>query len=988
MNNELAIRLEQLRSLHAADLLDDDEYAQKLERLRTTYGAAAVDALLGSAVAPTPPPTQQVGGHATVGAAVAGDVRGDMTLFTGEARGNYIAEVIHLYQQAPAAPQADYGAALRRYLKHLYATHASLDLRGIDDRPMDMPLSEIYVSLSLHEPPPDALMGRGGLRGFFEQVRKRFVGPREPVEDEAGAGRSEAVDWTTALRHARLAVVGAPGSGKTTLLHYTAVRLAEVLARDDAALLTALGLADEHHGAPPVPLLLPLRELGGFVSEHECSGREAMGANSQLLLDCLAAYYRRFALELPADFFSRLVETGRALLLLDGLDEVVSREDREFVSAVVRSVATRYPHCRYVVTARVAAYQGDAQIGAGFRICTVADLSTAQQQRFIANWSRSLHRLLHGLRDDDLERAAQCYADDLWEALKLNERVRDLATNPLLLTVVAVIFYNNYVLPEDRAALYEECIEVLLRGGRGKADRAGQRRVNYSGRPELKMGLDPKRELLAAVAYAMHLRGEEGVFLSRNELVRAAAAYLERRVPDAEEAARAFVAELPVHIGLLDEREPDRFRFSHLSFQEFLAARFIAESDRWAELLDRYTESWWREVILLCAGHLSQERCWRFLGQLIERGRTPNERANALTLAAAALTELEKFKGQGPLTARIQHEALTMLEQQPATAVPAAARVQSGAVLAVVGDPRLGVCTLPPPMVEFAGGSFVLGSSAAEATAAGKAYEAYFLKQGDKATAKRARDWPQDEVNDQPVLLRPFALARYPVTNAQYQLFIEAGGYDPTQPWWDAAGRAWLRRNDQATDGLTDWQRRNQKQQPAWWTNPRFGKARPNHPLVGISWYEASAFCAWLTQHLRDGYIYRLPSEAEWEYAARGVLRRPYPWGEETPDGERANFAGTHNGTSAVGCFPLGATPEGILDLAGNVWEWTRSEYRSYPYDPDDGREDSRDPAEKRFTLRGGSWDDQSLSLRAAYRLHNPPDNFDRNVGLRFARQC
>ncbi|PDW02017.1 formylglycine-generating enzyme family protein, partial [Candidatus Viridilinea mediisalina] len=80
------------------------------------------------------------------------------------------------------------------------------------------------------------------------------------------------------------------------------------------------------------------------------------------------------------------------------------------------------------------------------------------------------------------------------------------------------------------------------------------------------------------------------------------------------------------------------------------------------------------------------------------------------------------------------------------------------------------------------------------------------------------------------------------------------------------------------------------------------------------------------------------------------------------------------------------ATPEGILDLAGNVWEWTRSEYRSYPYDPDDGREDSRKPAEKRFTLRGGSWGDHSLFLRAADRYHFPPDYRFQVVGLRLAR--
>jgi hypothetical protein len=576
MSDELAIRLRKLLDARDADVVDNDAYQASLARLRDQYGAAQVDAQVLSLEGPaaTRHHTQTIHDDAQVGAAIAGDVHGDVLapLFPAGASGNYIAGVINLYQQAPAAPQADYGAALRRYLTHLYSLYATLDLRGIDDRPMDMPLSEIYVSLSLHEPLPDDLRGQVALRGFFEKVRG-LVGC--DAAELLASRRPEQVDWTVALRHPRLAVIGAPGGGKTTLLHYTAVRLCEVLARDDRAQLNALGMAEPNQAeaAPPVPLLLPLRELGSYLSMSDL--REASGANPRLLLDCLANVYGRADLDLPPDFFSRLCATGRAILLLDGLDEVVRSDDREFVSAIVRNFAQRYTTCRYVVTARVAAYQGDAQIGAGFQICTVADLDAEQQQHFIKNWSRSLHRLLYGLRGAELESAATRYSDDLWHALGQNGRVRDLATNPLLLTVVAVIFHNNYVLPEDRAALYEECVEVLLRGGRGKADRAAQQRVQFGGQSDLTMGLNPKRELLAAVAYAMHQRGEEGIFVSRAELVRLVAEHLRHRA-DADAAAQVFVDELPVHMGLLDEREPDRFSFSHLSFQEFLAARYIA----------------------------------------------------------------------------------------------------------------------------------------------------------------------------------------------------------------------------------------------------------------------------------------------------------------------------------------------------------------------------------------------------------------------------
>jgi len=226
------------------------------------------------------------------------------------------------------------------------------------------------------------------------------------------------------------------------------------------------------------------------------------------------------------------------------------------------------------------------------------------------------------------------------------------------------------------------------------------------------------------------------------------------------------------------------------------------------------------------------------------------------------------------------------------------------------------------------------------------------------------------------------------VTNAQYKRFMDADGYDPAAPWWDAAARIWLARDDAATEGLKAWQRRQHKHQPEFWDDKTFGSARPNYPLVGVSWYEATAFCRWLTQQLDDGYEYMVPSEAEWEYATRGSTRRSYPWGNDELDVERASYSQKYGFTTlAVGCFPRGATPEGVLDLAGNVLEWTRSAYRDYPYDPADGREDGADPAQKRFTIRGGSWANRPLYLRAAFRNHLTPDLHDRVVGFRLARR-
>jgi formylglycine-generating enzyme required for sulfatase activity len=174
--------------------------------------------------------------------------------------------------------------------------------------------------------------------------------------------------------------------------------------------------------------------------------------------------------------------------------------------------------------------------------------------------------------------------------------------------------------------------------------------------------------------------------------------------------------------------------------------------------------------------------------------------------------------------------------------------------------------------------------------------------------------------------------------------------------------------------------------QPREWRDKRLGQSRPNHPMVGVTWYEAMAFCRWLTQMLNDGHTYSLPTEAEWEYAARGTQRRRFPWGPEDPDDERANFNDRYEGTTAVGCFALGATPEGALDMAGNIWEWTRSVYQPYPYNTDDGRELPDDPVNKRFTLRGGGWHDPSILLYASYRLRFTPESLHSLVGLRLVR--
>ena len=225
-----------------------------------------------------------------------------------------------------------------------------------------------------------------------------------------------------------------------------------------------------------------------------------------------------------------------------------------------------------------------------------------------------------------------------------------------------------------------------------------------------------------------------------------------------------------------------------------------------------------------------------------------------------------------------------------------------------------------------------------------------------------------DEQPQHVVDLTEYYIARYPVTVAQFRAFVE-----------DAQFR------------LTD---------------PNCLRGVANHPVRRVSFHDALAYCRWLTERLRavestpgplgerlaDGWVITLPSEAEWEKAARGNDGRIYPWGDAF---NASNANGRHTAlrrTSAVGLFRDGASPCGALDMSGNVWEWTRSLWGQdlqkpsfiYPYEPGDAeRENLEAPEHLMRVLRGASYLGTEGGLRAASRGRNTPDNRDDGLGFR-----
>ena len=473
-----------------------------------------------------------------------------------------------------------------------------------------------------------------------------------------------------------------------------------------------------------------------------------------------------------------------------------------------------------------------------------------------------------------------------------------------------------------------------------------------------------------------------------------------------------------VDLQLLEVQWDDVF-FVHQLLQEYFAARAVVAAPRpelaraaWRaaemsptlkEQLHRLADSdplpaapatGWEETFVLAAAMMPQPDA--FVDALAE-----------LNLPLAGRCAAQPDITIAPeLRTRLQH-ALVSRSRDPAADLRA--RIAAARALGDLGDPRFERRRGPdgeyllPPLIHIDGDTYPIGSDEG-------LYE-------DEAPAHR-------------VALAAFAIGKFPVTNAEWRHFLEAGGYDDERWWQTDAARAWRRGegtaegprqewrewrqrilanpgqiqellqtaritskqakeseelrdlpNDAFEARLEQWYPPGRQTQPALWDDPAFN--HPSQPVVGICWYEAQAYCAWLSA--QSAVRFRLPTEVEWEAAARGQVGRRYPWTGEF-DPARGNVFETHvRRTTPAGVFPCGDTLQGLADMSGNVWEWTASRYRPYPYDAHDGREDPEISSD-RPVLRGSSWHDDRVDARCASRDYFYPDFRLNRIGFRLVR--
>ncbi|MEL6438705.1 MAG: SUMF1/EgtB/PvdO family nonheme iron enzyme [Cyanobacteria bacterium J06621_8] len=883
----------------------------------------------------------------------------------------------------------------RRYRKSLIDYYRDLKIEGFKIGLPVIDLEDVFIPLKLVTEIPDNIA-------------------KEIIADNPIKERKEQKIWSFLAQssqiasYSNIAILAPPGYGKTTLLQYL-------------TLIYAKKLHNKYQAPYFLPILLFLRDLRGDILQEHPPDLPELIRNTVKQQPAFAE------LKPPPQWFTRQLKQGKCLVMLDGLDEVANEQERIQVSKWINEQMLKYKSSTFLLTSRPYGYDSDLFEKVGI-VLEVKSFNLDQIKKFIHKWYRQTEiRMRGGRKDPAVVAKARDNAQDLIERIVNSPPLRVLATNPLLVTMIATVHYTGAALPRRRVELYEKICDVLL-GGRLSAKKL-----------QTTLTVGQRKSVLQVLALKLMERETRSFKLAEaGELI-----YDQFATVDQNLTPELFLAEIKDVCGLLVEKQIGIYEFAHLSFQEYLAAAQIKKIQQENILIDTFNNPWWAETIRLYA---SQGDATKLIEQALN-----NSDVYSLTLAYDCLEEgLERDPN---VRNRLEDILEKGLESSDPSIFKIAAEVKLSRrlrdILVIDEDRSIDqsfiTCAEYQLFInERLNSGEPLQPGTARIPITGVRYQdafkfcvwlnlkAYFLALDNSEdyyyrlpTATEMQNYPVkdgenlsfeflnfEQLNTQDRSIRvvrtrtkiPWLFFEFNVVTvnfdgeeirqerycAQYitenlsnsikleMVYIPGGTFMMGSLVDEGNGRERPQHDVTVQPFLIGKYPVTQAQyQQVMGENPSRFKD-DERPVKNVSWDDAVEFCLKLSQQTEKEY--RLPSEAEWEYACRAGTTTPYHFGNTITD-KLANYGGNMRGTTDVGQYQPNTF--GLYDMHGNVWEWCEDDwhenYQGAPTDCSAWR--SRNSNHQ--VIRGGSWFDFPSNCRSAIRNDLARDFRDDFIGFR-----